>query len=118
MKCYYHRRMSGIAFNHKIQILDRKLGPCEHLHSILKNKMATAKLGFEIYAFATIPERADVWDGPGGERGTSETPDLPGTVSKLMTCERKYAWLTPPFCFVSWSKVVLKTEQFEGKQLS
>ena len=36
--------------------------------------MAAAKLGFEIYALTTIPERADVGDGPGRERGKSETP--------------------------------------------
>ena len=36
---------------------------------MLKNKMAAAKLGFEIYALTTIPERADVGDGsnPFGE---------------------------------------------------
>ena len=39
--------------------------------------MATAKLGFEIYAITTIPERADVGDGSGGEQGTSETPPEP-----------------------------------------
>ena len=70
----------------------RKLGPYEHLHSMLQNKMATSKLGFDIYALTTIPERADVGDGSGGKRGTSETPDLPVTVSKLMTCERKHAF--------------------------
>ena len=32
---------------------------------MLKNKMAAAKLGFEIYALATIPERDDVGDGSG-----------------------------------------------------
>ena len=30
-----------------------------------KNKMATAKLGFEVYTLTTIPERADVRDGSG-----------------------------------------------------
>ena len=44
---------------------------------MLQNKMATAKLGFEIYALATIPVRSDVGDGSGGERGTSETPPKP-----------------------------------------
>ena len=39
--------------------------------------MAAAKLGFEIYALTTIPEQADVGDGSGGERGTSETPPKP-----------------------------------------
>ena len=110
--------------------------------------MATARLGFELCALTTIPERADVGDGSGGERGTSETPpeplrrregrrgatnrledyyrwlrfitvedyyrcegevrggergtsetpDLPVTVSKLMTCERKYAF--EPCCML------------------
>ena len=32
---------------------------------MLLNKMATAKLGFEIYALATIPDRADVGMGQG-----------------------------------------------------
>ena len=49
-------------------------GPYEDPHSMLKNKMAKAKLGLEIYTLTTIPERADVGDGSGGERGTSETP--------------------------------------------
>ena len=44
---------------------------------MVENKMAAAKLGFEIYALPTIPERADVGDGSGGERGTSETPPKP-----------------------------------------
>ena len=44
---------------------------------MLKNKMAKAKLGLEIYTLTTIPERADVGDGSGGERGTSETPPKP-----------------------------------------
>ena len=35
---------------------------------MLKNKMAAAKLGFEIYALTTIPERADVGD----ERATGQ----------------------------------------------
>ena len=52
-------------------------GPYEHLHSKLQNKMATVKLGFEISALTTIPERADVGDGSGGEQGTSETPPKP-----------------------------------------
>ena len=52
-------------------------GPYEHPHSMLQNKMAAAKLGFEIYVLTTIPERADVGDGSGGERGTSETPPKP-----------------------------------------
>ena len=39
--------------------------------------MAAAKLGLEIYVLTTIPERADVADGSGGERGTSETPPKP-----------------------------------------
>ena len=78
---------------------------------MVQNKMATAKLGFEICALTTIPERADVGDGSPkplrrreGYRaafnglegyyrehvkekseGASETPDLPVTVSKLMT---------------------------------
>ena len=30
---------------------------------MVENKMAAAKLGFEIYALTTIPERADVGDG-------------------------------------------------------
>ena len=38
-----------------------------------QNKMGTEKLGFKIYALTTVPERADVGDGSGGERGTSET---------------------------------------------
>ena len=59
---------------------------------MLQNKMVKAKLGLEIYALTTIPVRADVGDGSGGERGTSETPDLPVTVSKLITCVRKYAF--------------------------
>ena len=44
---------------------------------MVENKMAAAKLGFEIYALTTIPERADVAEGPAGERGTSETPPNP-----------------------------------------
>ena len=32
---------------------------------MLQNKMATPKLGFEIYALTTIPERADVGMGQG-----------------------------------------------------
>ena len=32
---------------------------------MVENKMAAAKLGFEIYALTTIPERADVGDGSG-----------------------------------------------------
>ena len=32
---------------------------------MLQNKMAKAKLGLEIYALTTIPERADVGDGSG-----------------------------------------------------
>ena len=44
---------------------------------MVENKIAAAKLGFEIYAFTTIPERADVGDGSWGERGTSETPLKP-----------------------------------------
>ena len=39
--------------------------------------MAAAKLGFEIYAVTTIPERADVGDESEGERRTSETPPKP-----------------------------------------
>ena len=39
--------------------------------------MAAAKLGLEIYALTTIPERAEMGDGSGGERGTSETPPEP-----------------------------------------
>ena len=35
--------------------------------------MATTKLGFEIYAITTIPERADVGYGSEGELRTSET---------------------------------------------
>ena len=65
---------------------------------MLKNKMAATKLGFEIYALTTVPERADVGDASGGERGTSETPDLPVTVSKPMTCERMYAF--EPCCML------------------
>ena len=44
---------------------------------MLKNKMVAAKLGFEIYALTTIPERANVGDWSGGEQGTSETPPKP-----------------------------------------
>ena len=41
---------------------------------MVENKMAAAKLGFEIHALTTtIPERADVGYG----RGTSETPPKP-----------------------------------------
>ena len=39
---------------------DPPLGPYEHPHSMLQNKTATAKLGFEIYALTTIPEQTDV----------------------------------------------------------
>ena len=35
---------------------------------MVENKMAAAKLGFEIYALTTIPERADVGDGSEDER--------------------------------------------------
>ena len=52
-------------------------GPFEQSYSMVENKMATARLGLEISAFTTIPERADVGDGSGGERGTSETPPKP-----------------------------------------
>ena len=40
------------------------LGPFEQSNSMVENKMAAAKLGFEIYALTTIPERADVGDEP------------------------------------------------------
>ena len=112
----------------------RKIGRYEHSYFTLKIKMAAAKLGFEIYALTTIPERVDVGDASGGERGASETPpkpvrrreghraafnglegyyrervkgksegasetpDFPVTVSKLMTCERKYAF--EPCCML------------------
>ena len=49
------------------------LGPHEHPHSMLQNKMTAAKLGFEIYALTTILERADVKDG----QGASETLPKP-----------------------------------------
>ena len=52
-------------------------GPFEQSYSMVENKMAAAKLEFEIYSLTTIPERADVGDGSGGERGTSETPPKP-----------------------------------------
>ena len=52
-------------------------GPFEELYSMVQNKMATAKLGFEICPLATIPERADVRDGSGGKRETSDTPPKP-----------------------------------------
>ena len=45
-------------------IANNFFGPYEELYSMLENKMATAKLGFEIYALKTIPERADVGAGP------------------------------------------------------
>ena len=35
--------------------------------------MAAAKLRLEIYALTTIPERADVGDGSGGERDHAQT---------------------------------------------
>ena len=41
---------------------------------MVENKMAAAKLGFEIYAFTTIPERADVGDGSEGEQDPAQTP--------------------------------------------
>ena len=44
---------------------------------MLQNKMAAAKLGFEIYALTTIPERAYGGDESGGERGTSSPPPKP-----------------------------------------
>ena len=44
---------------------------------MVEKKTAAAKLGFEIYALTTIPERADMGDGSGGEQGTSETPSKP-----------------------------------------
>ena len=44
---------------------------------MLQNKMATVKLGFEIHALTAIPERADVRDESGGERGTIENPPKP-----------------------------------------
>ena len=40
---------------------------------MLQNKMAKAKLGLEICALTTIPERNDVGDRSGGERGKNET---------------------------------------------
>ena len=40
--------------------------------------MATAKLGFEIYALSTILERADVGDGSGGEREPAQIPSAKG----------------------------------------
>ena len=55
----------------------KKLGLYEHPHPMLQNKMVTTNLGLEIYALTTIPERADVGDWSGGERGTSETPPKP-----------------------------------------
>ena len=58
-------------------VLFREAGSYQELYSMVQNKMATAKLGFELCALTTIPERADVGDGPGGERGTSETLPKP-----------------------------------------
>ena len=98
-------------------------GPYEQSYSMVENKMAVAKLGFEIYALTTIPERGTSETPPkplrrreghraafnglegycrehvkGKSEGASETPDLPVTVSKLMTCERKYAF--EPCCML------------------
>ena len=110
------------------------MGPYEELYSMVQNEMVAAISELEICTLTTIPERADVGDGSGGERGTSETPpkplrrreghqaaingfegyyrehvkgksegtsetpDLLVTVSKLMTCERKYAF--EPCCML------------------
>ena len=43
---------------------------------MVENKIAAAKLGFEIYALTTIPERADVGDGSGGS--ATQTPSAKG----------------------------------------
>ena len=40
------------------------LGPYEEFYPKVQNKMATARLGFEICTLTTTPERADVGDGP------------------------------------------------------
>ena len=52
-------------------------GPYDELYSMVQNKMAMAISGLEICALTTIPERADVGDGSGGKRGTSETLPKP-----------------------------------------
>ena len=39
-----------------------------------ENKMAAARLGFELSVLTTISERADVGDGPGGEQDPAQTP--------------------------------------------
>ena len=40
----------------------------EELYSMVQNKMATARLGFELCASATIPKRANMQEGLGGEQ--------------------------------------------------
>ena len=49
---------------------------------MVENKMAVAKLGFEIYALTTIPERADVGGWVRGlarnERDPDQTPSAKG----------------------------------------
>ena len=44
----------------------------------------------------------------GGERGTSETPDLPRNLSRLMTCERKYAFAPCRMLFASLIRRLLR----------
>ena len=42
-------------------------GPYEELYSMVQNKMATTRLALEICASTSVPERADVGNGPGRE---------------------------------------------------
>ena len=44
---------------------------------MVQNNTATARLEFKLFALTKIPERGDVGDGPGAERGTSKTPPKP-----------------------------------------
>ena len=44
---------------------------------MVQNKIAMAKLGFEICALTTIPKRADVGGGSVGEQETIETLPIP-----------------------------------------
>ena len=57
---------------------DWVFGPYEHLYSMVQNKMASARLGFELRALAITPDQADVAGGPGDERDPAQTPSAKG----------------------------------------
>ena len=50
------------------------MGLYEELYSMIQNKMAMARLGFELCTLITLPEQSDMGDGPGGKRHHTQTP--------------------------------------------